>query len=141
MATLETQYLNYLKENQNSTYTFEEWKNWFSDKLKNATINVDEDLHDWDVTLNDGLEDEPYISDNFQIGPDGAFEHEETFPFEEFLNYLSKHLTEVKYKNGDVADLGNEIGIAIGYFFKDISDDDIKSFIAGVYHGIDFAKH
>jgi hypothetical protein len=32
-------------------------------------------LKDWDVTLNDGLENEPYVSDNFQIGPDGAYEH------------------------------------------------------------------
>ncbi len=32
-------------------------------------------LKDWDVTLNDGLEKEPYISDDFQIGPDGAYEH------------------------------------------------------------------
>ena len=29
------------------------------------------------VTLNDGLENEPYVSDNFQIGPDGAYEHTE----------------------------------------------------------------
>lgn len=34
-----------------------------------------EELKDWDVTLNDGLENEPYISDDFQIGPDGAYEH------------------------------------------------------------------
>jgi len=33
-----------------------------------------EDLSDWDVTLNDGLENEPYVSDDFQIGPDGAYE-------------------------------------------------------------------
>jgi hypothetical protein len=33
------------------------------------------ELKDWDVTLNDGLEKEPYISDDFQIGPDGAYEH------------------------------------------------------------------
>jgi len=33
------------------------------------------ELKDWDITLNDGLEDEPYISDDFQIGPDGAYEH------------------------------------------------------------------
>lgn len=61
------------------------------------------ELKDWDVTLNDGLEDEvwdekliqelinetvpepfatpeelqekPYVSDDFQIGPDGAYEH------------------------------------------------------------------
>jgi hypothetical protein len=35
------------------------------------------ELKDWDVTLNDGLEDEPYVSDDFQIGPDGAYEHTE----------------------------------------------------------------
>jgi hypothetical protein len=35
------------------------------------------ELKGWDVTLNDGLEDEPYISDDFQIGPDGAYEHTE----------------------------------------------------------------
>jgi len=33
------------------------------------------ELKDWDVTLNDGLENEPYVSDDFQIGPDGAYEH------------------------------------------------------------------
>ena len=38
------------------------------------------ELKDWDVTLNDGLEDEPYVSDDFQIGPDGAYEHTEDWP-------------------------------------------------------------
>jgi hypothetical protein len=38
---------------------------------------IDDDLSDWDVTLNDGLENEPYVSDDFQIGPDGAYEHTE----------------------------------------------------------------
>ena len=33
------------------------------------------ELRGWDVTLNDGLENEPYISADFQIGPDGAYEH------------------------------------------------------------------
>ena len=37
----------------------------------------EDELKDWDVTLNDGLENEPYISDDFQIGPDGAYEHNE----------------------------------------------------------------
>ena len=32
-------------------------------------------LKDWDVTLNGGLENEPCVSDDFQIGPDGAYEH------------------------------------------------------------------
>ena len=37
----------------------------------------EDELKDWDVTLMDGLENEPYISDDFQIGPDGAYEHTE----------------------------------------------------------------
>ena len=32
----------------------------------------------WDQTLMDGLEDEPpYVSDDFQIGSDGAYENKE----------------------------------------------------------------
>jgi hypothetical protein len=37
----------------------------------------EDELKDWDATLMDGLENEPYISDDFQIGPDGAYEHNE----------------------------------------------------------------
>ena len=48
MATLETQYQNYLKETPTSTLTYDEW--------------MDKKL--WDI----------YVSDDFQIGPDGAFE-------------------------------------------------------------------
>jgi len=47
---------------------------------EHARIYLGEDISDWDVTLMDGLEDEPpYISDDFQIGPDGAYEHTEEF--------------------------------------------------------------
>ena len=55
--------------------------------LNDTPISVEErkiDLKDfdenaiWDVTLMDGLEDEPpYVSDDFTIGPDGAFEMSE----------------------------------------------------------------
>jgi len=37
----------------------------------------EDELKDWDVTLNDGLDNEPYVSDDFQIGPDGAYKHTE----------------------------------------------------------------
>ena len=57
MATLQTQYKNYLKENPDSTLTFVEWfKKW--GEINNLPANF-----------------EPYISDDFQIGPDGAYEH------------------------------------------------------------------
>lgn len=58
MATLQTQYKNYLKENPNSNITFEEWeKNIFLEKLKSG-LELGDDFSDWDVTLMDGLEDE-----------------------------------------------------------------------------------
>jgi len=33
MATLETQYKNFLLENPNSKFTFDEWKEWFGKQL------------------------------------------------------------------------------------------------------------
>ena len=35
---------------------------------------------------------------------------------------------------GDLSDCGNEIGIAVGQFFK--SKEDIEDFITGLKHGI-----
>ncbi len=42
--------------------------------LTNGTHSEGEEVSVWDATLMDGLEDEPWVSDDFQIGPDGAFE-------------------------------------------------------------------
>jgi hypothetical protein len=52
MATLQTQYEHYLTENPTSKLTYNEWLTQI-----------------W----------EPVISDNFQIGPDGAFEYDDDF--------------------------------------------------------------
>jgi hypothetical protein len=49
MSTLQTQYKNYIQEKA-STLTYDEWLEYV-----------------W----------QPTISDNFQIGPDGAFEHDD----------------------------------------------------------------
>ena len=70
MSTLKTQYKNWLLKNPNSQLTYVEWFGKF-----NEIHNLPTDMSNWDVTLNDGLEDEPYVSDDFQIGPDGAYEH------------------------------------------------------------------
>ena len=52
-----------------------------------------EELKDWDVTLNDGLENEPYVSDDFQIGPNRAYEHtEDMTPKEKAKDELIKVL-------------------------------------------------
>lgn len=56
MTLLETQYQNYLKENPDSQLTYEQW---IELKLK----------------LSGGFQ--PTVSDNFQIGPDGAFEYDD----------------------------------------------------------------
>ena len=53
------------------------------------------ELKDWDVTLMDGLENEPYISDDFQIGPDGAYEHnEDVTPKEKAKELVDKFSNE-----------------------------------------------
>ena len=58
MATLQTQYQNYLQENPTSKLTYEEWM----DQLKVWLLNK----------LN--KQEPPFVSDDFQIGPNGAFE-------------------------------------------------------------------
>ena len=61
MSTLLVQYENYLKDNPYSRLTYGEW------------------LKELSVSLMDGLENEPpYASDDFQIGPDGAHEHDKS---------------------------------------------------------------
>ena len=43
MATLETQYKNFKIQNPNSTFTFEEWQQWFSSKLGEEIKRLKED--------------------------------------------------------------------------------------------------
>lgn len=134
MAKLETQYKNFLKRNPNSKLSFEEWKN---ELFKSLAKDLNEDFYDWDVTLNDGLENEPYISDDFQIGPKGAFEHSErSLDFKKILNVVSSKLKIVKYGNGDISDLGNEIGIAVGTVIEQMTENEINEFISGFKHGV-----
>ncbi len=55
----------------------------------------EDELKDWDVTLMDGLDNEPYISDDFQIGPDGAYEHnEDVTPKEKAKELVDKFSNE-----------------------------------------------
>jgi len=54
--------------------------------------------------------------------------------FTHILNQLSKHLENVNYKNGDISDIGNEIGIAIGEHLS--TDEELNDFIFGLKHGV-----
>ena len=42
MATLETQYKNYLKDNPDSKFTFDEWKKWLGDQINEALKDLKE---------------------------------------------------------------------------------------------------
>ncbi len=62
--TLETQYRLYIENNpKNAHWTYEEWLKWHSDNLAKAIESIKEIY--------------PKVSDDFQIGPDGAFEYDE----------------------------------------------------------------
>lgn len=57
----------------------------------------------------------------------------------EDLNYIGNSCKEQSERisySGDISDLGNELGIIIGYRYKDINGDDIESLIHGIRHGI-----
>jgi hypothetical protein len=57
--------------------------------------------------------------------------------FKEILNDLSTELSKVDYENGDLSDIGNEIGIVIGkYINKKDMGYELGSFVSGVKHGV-----
>ena len=150
MATLKTQYNNFLLDNPNSALTFEEWVEWRFSNIElppseglRPLDEYEEELGHWDVTLIDGLEEEPpYVSDDFQIGPDGAYEHSDReLDFQKTLKSISQMLMIVKYNNGDISDIGNEIGIAIGKSIENIKDHEISEFIFGIKHGISLTNN
>ena len=56
--TLESQYKLFTESNpENAHWTYHEWLKWHSDKLGESIKNIN-----------------PVVSDDFQIGPDGAYE-------------------------------------------------------------------
>lgn len=68
-------------------------------------------FNDWDVTLVDGMENEPYVSDDFQIGPDGAYEHIEdsvSIIDEAYENYKTIHKHAIRTE-GDRSQLVIEL--------------------------------
>ena len=54
--------------------------------------------------------------------------------FKKIIEKMNKNFSEIKYSNGDISDIGNEIGIAIGEHLSE--SDDLNSFISGLKHGI-----
>ena len=57
--------------------------------------------------------------------------------FTHILNRIKTQLESVSYDNGDVSDVGNEIGIIITKYFDDKDFGwDKNGFIDGLNHGI-----
>ena len=54
--------------------------------------------------------------------------------FKHILNRIKTQLEDVNYDNGDMSDIGNEIGIVLGEFIT--TESELKDFIHGVRHGI-----
>jgi hypothetical protein len=58
--------------------------------------------------------------------------------FKKMIEKILKNFSEIKYYNGDISDIGNEIGIAIGEHLPE--NEDLNSFISGLKHGISMKK-
>jgi hypothetical protein len=54
--------------------------------------------------------------------------------FKEIIAGLIQSLESIQYSNGDISDVGNEIGIAIGEQLS--TEQDLNDFISGLKHGI-----
>lgn len=54
----------------------------------------------------------------------------------ETLKELSTLLPNVEYQNGDISDIGNEIGYQLGSIIKDMTEVEIDLLIGGIKHGI-----
>jgi len=54
--------------------------------------------------------------------------------FTNILNRIKTQLDNVNYDNGDVSDVGNEIGIVLGDFIK--TESELQDFITGIRHGM-----
>ena len=54
--------------------------------------------------------------------------------FTHILTQISESLSKVSYDNGDLSDVGNEIGIVLGDFIH--TESELQDFITGLKHGI-----
>ena len=55
--------------------------------------------------------------------------------FEKVIEELKDQLNKIVYNDGDLSDVGNEIGLVIGKHLKDEMGYEKESFIGGLEHG------
>lgn len=61
---------------------------------------------------------------------------ERIIEFRDVFEQLCQTFSEIEYDNGDISDVGNEVGFALGKALADLKEDEIKDFILGLKHGI-----
>jgi hypothetical protein len=61
---------------------------------------------------------------------------EREIKFREVFEEMCRTFNEIEYMNGDISDVGNEIGYALGKVLENLQEDEIKTFIVGLRHGI-----
>lgn len=61
---------------------------------------------------------------------------EREIDFKKTLIDISKRLPTVQYDNGDISDIGNEIGFTIGSILENMTQEEIGDFIRGFRHGV-----
>lgn len=61
---------------------------------------------------------------------------ERLIEFKDIFEQLCQTFSEIKYDNGDISDVGNEIGFSLGKILPNLSEGEIKDFIHGIQHGI-----
>jgi hypothetical protein len=61
---------------------------------------------------------------------------EREIEFQEVLNKLGAGLTKVPYQNGDLSDIGNEVGFILGSLLPNMNEEEIRDFIQGFRHGV-----
>ncbi len=61
---------------------------------------------------------------------------ERIIEFRDVFEQLCQTFSEIEYDNGDISDVGNEVGFALGKALVDLKENEIKDFILGLKHGI-----
>ena len=108
--TLEKQYKRYVRETPINTMSYKEW------------------LEDLSKTVNEAIEkanqrDEDQLPDTMQN------------TLYQVVSNLGRTMDTIKYY-GDISDLGNEIGYAVGNTVKNMTERETRHFIFGIQHGI-----
>lgn len=54
--------------------------------------------------------------------------------FQHIIKQIKEHMEKVSYENGDLSDVGNEIGIVLGNYIE--NEQEFKDLVQGIRHGI-----